>query len=191
MKRYFSLSVFVFIFVFALQTSLNAQQKLSIDLAAIRNVDKPINGANFSLFYHFSENISGGIEVNRFFSTKSIVEEGTVTSSAWDFDYNFHYYLPIIKGLKVYPIVGFSHTTELEKMESLNLKEESKLNFWSYNIGVGLAYECKRWIPHFEYLHTASFKQYFGEHIQQDFILAGISYEFSLGHHNSKTHHKS
>lgn len=186
MKRFIYLSFFSLFIV-----SVNAQQNLSIDLAAIRNTTTPINGGNISLFYHFNERLSAGVEMNRFFETHVSGTEMNVKNSAWDFDYNAHYYIPLVQEFKCYPIMGFSHTSETERIQELYLVEDVKTKFWSYNYGVGLCYEIGKWSPHVEYLFTQSFKKVEGEYYKQQFLLAGVSYEFHVGHHKSTTHHKS
>lgn len=145
-----------------------AQRKSSIDLAAIRNTRLHMNGLNVSVFHHFSEKLVAGIEMNRFFPSHKTIGTEKVNQSAWDFDYNMHYLIPVHKGLKAYPILGFSHSAEKEHIEELN--ENIYNRFWSANTGVGLLLETGRVSPHIEYLLT------WGK-MNQQFVLAGISYE--------------
>ena len=149
-----------------------AQHKISFDLAGIRNMRHQINGSNLSCFYHFNERIAAGVEMNRFYSVKKIAEEGMNESSAWDFDYNMHYLIPLSKKLVFYPLTGFSHTSEKEMNTVTN--ESLYERFWSFNSGAGFLFECGRWAPHIEYSFT------WGQ-INQQFLLAGISYELEWG----------
>ena len=149
-----------------------AQHKISFDLAGIRNMRHQINGSNLSCFYHFNERIAAGVEMNRFYSVKKIAEEGMNESSAWDFDYNMHYLIPFSKKLVFYPLTGFSHTSEKEMNTVTN--ESLYERFWSFNSGAGFVFECGRWAPHIEYSFT------WGQ-INQQFLLAGISYELEWG----------
>lgn len=149
-----------------------SQHKLSFDLAAIRNMRHEINGSNLSCFYHFSERVTGGLEMNRFYTVKKIAEEGIFKSSAWDFDCNIHYLIPFNKKIVFYPLSGFSHTSEKELNSTA---DESVYNrFWSFNTGAGFLCECGKWAPHIEYCFTWG-------HNNQQFLLAGISYELEWG----------
>ncbi len=149
-------------------SSLNAQ-KLSIDLATVRNQTARLHGANASVFYHFTEKFSGGIEVNRFFTTQKTKQEGTVFKSAWDYDINFHYYLPLSKQIIFYPVAGFSYSIEKEKDEIKEEKSHSKY----VNSGAGVLFNTKGVKPHFEYVLANGRKT---EH----FLVAGITIELTM-----------
>lgn len=171
--------------VVCLLTAINsfAQNKISIDLAAIRNMRTEMNGLNVSCFYHFTERLTGGIEMNRFFPVHRKIGEEGIQLSAWDFDMNLHYLLPLHKNIALYPLTGISHTSDKEYNTVNN--ESLYEKFWSFNTGVGLLCECGKWSPHVEYSYTWG-------HINQQFLLAGISYELEWGHHTAKhtvTHH--
>lgn len=132
-----------------------------------------LNGVNVSGFYHFNERLIGGIETNRFFPVKHQNEKELVEASAWDFDLNFHYLVPLNKTVKLYPLSGISHTSEKEFNSSTG--ETAYERFWSYNTGAGVLIELGHWAPHVEYMFTWG-------HINQQFLLAGISYELEWGH---------
>lgn len=149
-----------------------AQHTASFDLAAIRNTTAQLNGLNVSAFYHFSERFVGGIEMNRFFGSKHIKQEEEIKLSAWDFDLNFHYLLPLGKTVKLYPLTGISHTSEKEII--LSVDETGYNRFWSFNAGAGALFQLGRWAPHIEYMFT------WGK-LNQQFLLAGISYELEWG----------
>jgi hypothetical protein len=153
-----------------------AQNKMSIDIASVSNRHSSINGLNVSSFYHFSEHFTGGIEMNRFFPVNKNVSGEDVQQSAWDFDLNFHYLLPIAKEWKLYPLTGISHTSEKEV--TLKTGETGFDKFWSYNTGAGILCELGRWSPHIEYSFTWG-------HINQQFLIAGLSYELELCHHKN------
>lgn len=163
----------------------NAQHKISFDASIIRNIPKKVNGLNLSCFWHFNEQLTGGIEVNRFFPVNKKLGEENTRLSAWDLDLNFHYLLTVHNKLKCYPISGISHTAEKEyivKAPELKYMEES---FWSFNSGAGILCECGKWCPHIEYTYTWG-------HINQQFLLAGFTYEVEWGHHSkekNKVHH--
>ena len=156
---------------------LEAQNKISFDLAAIRNLRTDLNGINVTCFYHFSEHVLGGIEMNRFFPVNRIKEDETVQLSAWDFDLNFHYLLSLNKHWKCYPLIGFSHTSEKEI--DPHTDESIYDRFWSLNTGAGMLFELGKWSPHIEYNYTWG-------HVKQQFLLAGISYELRWGKHAGK-----
>lgn len=164
-------SIYILVFLLSFSLTIQAQNKISIDVAEIRNIHHRLNGMNLSGFYHFNNHLSGGIEMNRFFAADKQIKEESVTISAWDFDCNFHYQLPITKSVDLYPLIGFSHTSEKE-VNSNN--EAGYERFWSYNTGAGLSFKTGRWIPHIEYLFTWG-------HINQQFLLAGMSYELEWG----------
>lgn len=149
-----------------------AQYTASIDLATVRNMRLQLNGLNVSAFYHFNERLIGGIEMNRFFTSKHIKHEEAVELSAWDFDLNFHYLLPLGKTLRLYPLTGISHTSEKEYIIALD--ETAYEHFWSFNTGAGAVFELGKWAPHIEYMFT------WGK-MNQQFLLAGISYELEWG----------
>lgn len=156
-----------------------AQQKVSFDVAGIRNFHSKLNGLNVSSFYHFNEKLTGGIEVNRFFPITRTSGEETQKLSAWDFDLNFHYLLTIRHGIKCYPLTGISYTSEKEYGSNSHTIWNIKEEFFSFNTGAGILFESGRWSPHIEYSYTWG-------HINQQFLLAGISYELEWGHHTSQ-----
>lgn len=174
---FFSLpSVFLLLLV---SGSLSAQHAFSIDVASVTNRHNQTAGLNLSSFYHFSEHFTGGIEMNRFFPVQKKTADEELQLSAWDFDLNFHYLLPVTKGVDLFPLTGISHTSEKE----LNTKTGELVTekFWSYNTGAGILWELGRWSPHIEYSFTWG-------HINQQFLVAGLSYELELGH--PKKEHK-
>jgi hypothetical protein len=166
-----------------LTAGLAAQNKVSFDLGAIRQTRNKINGLNISAFYHFSEKLTGGLEMNRFFPVIRKEEEEEKELSAWDFDLNFHYILPLAGDLKWYPLTGISHTSETEKIKGEFMEGTIKEKFWSCNTGLGIIWEKGHWVPHAEYSYTWG-------HINQQFFLAGLSYEIEWGSHN-KHHSKT
>ncbi len=143
-------------------------QKSSIDLAYIRNLHTDLNGFNVSYFQHFTERFTGGLELNRFPKKRKTIDGEEMDQSAWDFDLNIHYLIPLNKQWRIYPITGFSHTSENE--ESPNGNVFIKTRFFSFNTGAGILYQAGKWAPHAEYLFTWGFTN-------QHFFLAGISYE--------------
>lgn len=149
-----------------------AQHSTSFDLAGIRNTTAHLNGLNISAFYHFNEHLVGGIEMNRFFTRNQIKHEEAIQLSAWDFDLNFHYLLPVGKTLRLYPLTGISHTSEKEFIISLD--ETVYERFWSFNAGAGAVFQLGKWAPHIEYMFT------WGK-LNQQFLLVGISYELEWG----------
>lgn len=161
-------------------TSL-AQHKIGIDLAAIRNMRQLHSGSNISCFYHFNERLAGGLEMNRFYPLQKIKGEEVIHSSAWDFDLNLHYLVPLNKKIVFYPLTGISHTSEKEHIvittPVTTSAEDTYSRFYSFNTGAGFLWECGKWAPHIEYSYTWG-------HINQQFLLAGISYELEWG--NSK-----
>jgi hypothetical protein len=154
-----------------------AQKTASIDLASIRNIRHQLNGLNVSGFYHFNERIIGGIEMNRFFPVKRVKEDNLRESSAWDFDLNFHYLLPLSRTVKLYPLIGISHTSEKE--QNLINNETIYERFWSFNTGAGVLFSLGKWSPHTEYMFTWG-------HLNQQFLLVGISYEVEWGKKEKK-----
>ena len=154
-----------------------AQRTASIDLASIRNIRHQLNGLNVSGFYHFNERLIGGIEMNRFFPVKRVKGEEPMEISAWDLDLNFHYLLPVSRTVKLYPLSGISHTSEreLNRVSGESIYER----FWSFNTGAGIVFLLDRWSPHAEYMFTWG-------HINQQFLLVGISYEIEWGHKEKK-----
>jgi hypothetical protein len=152
-----------------------AQNKASVDMAAVRNMHSNLSGLNVSCFYHFTEKLSAGVEMNRFFTKTEMKGEEKVQLSAWDFDMNVHYLLPLYKSVKCYPLTGISHTAEKEVAGN----ETALINFWSFNTGAGILCECGKLVPHIEYNFT------WGK-LNQQFLLAGISYELEWKHHSKK-----
>lgn len=117
--------------------------------------------------------------MNRFFPVTKTTDEGKVRCAAWDFDLNFHYQFCAGHHWLLYPVTGISHTAEKEI--SYDEEDESVVTrFWSYNTGAGIAWHKGKWSPHAEYLFTWG-------HINQQFLLAGISFEFETGHHHKKS----
>ncbi|MFZ1784524.1 MAG: hypothetical protein WAU23_04930 [Ferruginibacter sp.] len=151
---------------------VRSQKAVSFDVAGIRSMRSELNGLNVSCFYHINERLTAGLEMNRFFAVTHVKEKEAFKASAWDFDLNFHYLLPVIKKIKLYPIAGISHTSEKE--QTLGLEEVHIERFWSANTGAGLLVNIGKWAPHVEYLFTWG-------HLNQQFLLAGISYELEWG----------
>ncbi|HMT74534.1 MAG TPA: hypothetical protein PKA77_10715 [Chitinophagaceae bacterium] len=160
--------------------NLLAQNKFSIDLGVIRQTRHKVNGLNVSAFYHFNEKLAGGLEMNRFFPVVKSEEGEKRELSAWDFDLNFHYILPLAGHLKWFPLSGISHTSETENIKSDNAEGSIKEKFWSFNTGAGVIWETGHLMPHAEYSFTWG-------HTNQQFLLVGLSYEMEWGHH--KKHH--
>ena len=169
--------IFLFCYLAGLGVSVTAQNKISFDVASVTNRHSSLSGLNVSSFYHFSERFAAGLEMNRFFPTNKTVANEAVQQSAWDFDLNFHYLLPLNKHVKLYPLTGISHTSEKEL--NTTTKEIVMDKFWSYNTGAGLIYELGKWSPHIEYSYT------WGQ-INQQFLIAGLSYELELGRHHKE-----
>jgi hypothetical protein len=154
--------------LFLLTAHASSAQKLSVDIAGIRNQAQEINGINASFFYHFTEVFSAGIEVNRFFKHGSVKNGNKIYSSAWDYDFNIHYYLPLHQKLYIYPLAGVSYASEKE------YAEETKTEKHLYaNAGVGLLLNIQKLKPHIEYVSSFSSK---AEH----FLIAGITLEINL-----------
>jgi len=160
-----------------LLTATIFSQKISLDLAGIRQMHHETNGMNVAGFYHFTQHLSGGLEVNRFFPVTRIIHGEEVNISAWDIEFNFHYSVPLDKHWNIYPITGISHTSEKEE-NTINA-ESHYSRFWSVNTGAGLSWQWKKWIPHVEYTFTWG-------HLNQQFLLAGLSYELEWGNAKHK-----
>ena len=165
--------------LFFLCSNATAQHTMSIDAAMIRNMRQQMNGMNLSCFWHFNEKLTGGVEVNRFFPVNKVAGEEMARKSAWDIDLNFHYLVTLRSHLKFYPVVGISHTAEKETVFDEHDIHNKQLNFWSANAGAGLLFQAGKWAPHIEYTYTWG-------HINQQFLLAGITYEIQWGHHGKK-----
>jgi hypothetical protein len=174
MKPYFIKGIILIPLIIA--QSLFAQHKLSLDMATIRQINHDAGGLNVSSFYYFNRHLVGGVEVNRFFPVNRIVHEEEARLSAWDFEINFHYLMPVAKHWRVYPITGISHTSEKELNPLTHQSHYER--FWSVNTGGGLLFESGRWLPHIEYSFTWG-------HLNQRFFLAGLSYELDLGNHKA------
>lgn len=158
----------LFLSVLIMTGMVVSAQKSSIDLAYIRNTHSNLNGLNISFFQHFNERLTGGLEMNRFFTRRMTVEDAEVDQSAWDFDLNLHYLLPLNKQWRFYPIAGVSHTSEKETI--VETQETVYTRFFSVNTGAGILFQSGKWAPHAEYLFTWG-------HMNQQFFLAGVSYE--------------
>lgn len=155
---------------------LKAQQKMSIDIGAVRQKNNHNPGMNLSSFYHFNNRLLGGLELNRFFPVRRTIEEENVQLSAWDIEMNIHYLLPLYKGWKFYPVTGISHTSETELNEAEHFSHQEK--FWSVNTGAGVFVELGHFLPHVEYVFTWG-------RVNQQFILVGAGYEIEWGHHKA------
>jgi len=104
------------------------------------------------------------------------MHEDEIRLSSWDFEVNFHYLVPVTKHWKAYPITGVSHTSEKE-VDIISHQSHFE-KFWSINTGAGVLLELGKWLPHFEYNFTWG-------HLNQQFFLAGLSYELELVHHKA------
>jgi hypothetical protein len=153
---------------------LAAQQKLSIDLGTIRQKNHHNTGVNVSSFYHFNEQVLGGMEVNRFFPVHRLINEEEETISGWDVEINMHYLLPISKGWKCYFITGASHTSEKEINDVNHLANYER--FWSANTGAGMLKQMGKWLPHVEYIFSWG-------RTNQQFVLFGVGYEIEWDKH--------
>lgn len=165
----------IFIVLFLLCAGCaQAQQKISFDLAAIRQTFHKVNGLNLSTFYHFNEKLAAGVEMNRFFP----VVHKEAELSAWDFDFNAHYLLNLHHHFYFYPIAGFSHTFSKE-ISTEPMGEALYDRFWSLNAGAGVVWQKGKWGLHTEFLYTWG-------HFNQEFLLAGLNYEIELGRHHKQ-----
>lgn len=157
-----------------------AQKMVSIDLAATRNLGHRLNGLNISSFYHFSERLIGGVEINRYFPVKRMEKHGLTEMSALDLDFNFHYMLPVSKTVRLYPLTGISRTCEREY--NFAKRETVYDRFWSFNTGAGVQVAMGKCSPHAEYMFTWG-------HINQRFLLVGLSYELEWGKREKGSSH--
>jgi hypothetical protein len=148
----------------------HAQHPISLDAGFMQQINHHMPGINGSMFYYFNQHLTGGIEVNRFFSKQHFDEK----LSSWDVEINFHYILPVVKNIKMYPIIGIGHTSEKEINNETN--EAVLKKFFSANTGAGVLVKYGRWLPHIEY--TCAWGQ-----VNQQFILTGISYELEFKRH--------
>lgn len=165
------------IFLLLVAVPGKSQHIISFDMATIRNTQKPINGLNVSSFYFFNKHLAGGVEVNRFFPVTHKSAEEELQVSAWDIELNFHYLIGIYKKLNIYPITGISHTSDRELVGNKGISHYE--SFWSLNTGAGISWGLGNWSPHIEYSFA------WGHHNQQ-FLLAGISYDIEMGRHHTK-----
>ena len=156
------------ILITTLQT--NGQHAISIDAGFMQQVNHHMPGINGSVFYYFNDHITGGIEVNRFFSKLHDANK----YSSWDLELNFHYLFSISRNLKAYPIVGIGHTSEKEIYTDATEAEFER--FFSANTGAGVLLRSGKWLPRIEYTFAWG-------HLNQQFFLAGISYELDFKHH--------
>lgn len=144
-------------------------QRISIDVAGIRNHTQKLNGVNLSVFYHFTEAFSAGAEVNRFFTANRVKDNETVQLSVWDIDVNLHYYIPLYKKVYVYPVLGVGAATEKEQKESGTRLHHVKY----FNAGAGLLLNTRTIKPHIEYVVASSRKT-------EQYVLAGITIEIDF-----------
>lgn len=142
-------------------------------MACNLNLRKSMPGTMVSAYYHFTEKVVAGVEVNRFYQHRRRVNEEENKLSAWDIDMNLHYHIPLSKKLFFYPLAGLGHTSERD--ENVTKGEVEMNNFYSVNAGTGILLELKRFTPFIEYMHT------WGE-INQEFFLVGVGYAIHLGH---------
>ncbi|MBL0273944.1 MAG: hypothetical protein IPQ06_12955 [Chitinophagaceae bacterium] len=82
---------------FLITTTLAAQRSISIDLGAIRQRNHHNGGVNISSFYHVNEHLLVGLELNRFFPVRRIIDDEELRLSGWDVEMNIHYRLPLLK----------------------------------------------------------------------------------------------
>jgi hypothetical protein len=164
LKKTCTLSVFCFMLLLCAKA-----QRISIDVAGIRNHTQQLNGANFSVFYHFTEMFSAGAEVNRFFTTRRVKENETVQLSVWDFDVNLHHYIALHKKLYVYPVLGVGLATEKEQKEYGTRHHHVKY----FNAGAGLLLNTGTIKPHIEYVIASSRKT-------EQYVLAGVTIEIDF-----------
>jgi hypothetical protein len=118
-----------------------AQPLTSIDIAAVRNTTRHLNGVNVSVFYHFTGKLSAGVEANRFFSTARKKDSREPGFSIWDFDANLHLTIPAFKKISFYPLTGLSYSIEKEENNITN--ESTYSNHWSFNTGAGILFNIK------------------------------------------------
>ncbi len=158
----------LFSIVLSVMISVASAQRISIDVAGARNQTQKLNGSNLSLFYHFTEMFSCGLEVNRFFVHQSTKENSKVFLSAWDYEFNIHYYIPFYKKLHVYSVAGVSYSIEKEETDKIEIDRN-----WYGNTGAGFLLNTKTVKPHLEYIYAIGTRN---EH----FFIAGITIEIDL-----------
>lgn len=149
--------------------AIQAQRKISIDVAAIRNHTTNHHGINFSAFYFLNNKLSTGFEINRFFPVQRFKQSSSYRISAWDYDWNIHFHNNIGKYWTIYPLTGISYTFEKEQnQQNAELIHSGRFYF---NAGAGILLNTKKVRPHMEYFLATNRKT---EH----YLLVGISYEF-------------
>lgn len=161
--------LFAAFFIAILGIAYSKAQSISIDVAAVKNQSQQVHGVNLSVFYHFTENLNAGIEVNRFFEQRKTKEAGELILSSWDYDFNVHYYLHPFKFLVVYPVTGFSVSVEKESSGDETIQRKQLY----FNSGAGIMLNTKTVKPHLEYVFANGNRK---EH----FLIAGITIELEL-----------
>jgi hypothetical protein len=144
-------------------------QKLSVDVAGVRNHTFNLYGANTSVFYHFNESLSAGVEANRFFAKKKGNADEEIYFSAWDYDFNLHYLLPVTKKFSLYPVLGFGFSFEREESKA----GINRLHRKYFNTGAGILFNTGIIKPHIEYVLATHRKT-------EQFALAGITIELNF-----------
>ncbi len=151
-----------------------SQNKLSIDLASIRNIHTSHTGLSVSSYYYLTKHLSGGLEVNKFFPIHRVVHEEDLQHSATDIDLNAHYNFHVFKNIIFYPITGICHNSDNEK--NLETGKRQSKQFWSFNSGAGITLENAKCSPFVEYSYT------WGQ-LNQQFLMAGVCIEIEWGNH--------
>lgn len=169
MKGFKGYKSVLFIITGLLYMQIAAAQKISIDAAVIRNTTQKLWGVNTAIFYHFTERLSGGFELTRFYNRMVQQKSEKVERSAWDIDLNFHFDVFRVKKLNLYPLLGVGYNEFRETNRSLN--ESLYERYWALNTGAGIRLDAGILKPHVEY--TAVWAGQI-EHI----LLAGIALEF-------------
>jgi len=172
MKYFFRVTTFC-ILTFFFTLTAKSQHGISIDVGYIKSFHSGLNGLDISSVLYFDKKWALAFEINRFFTSKKIIDNEEGELSALDFDLNLHRYFNLSNRLRCYPIVGISHTSEKELITTS--KNVHYINFFSANTGGGFVYELnERWHP------AAEFTYAWGREFNQQFLLVTVAYEINF-----------
>lgn len=113
-------------------------QGVSFSLGGVYGINFQHPGLNTRIYYLANKNICFGAEFSYFIPKKEFFSPHEITTSLYEFNFNFHYQFEITHHFGLYPLVGYNYSVENERLLDNNGHNETETQKASgINFGAG------------------------------------------------------
>ncbi|MGH1336246.1 MAG: outer membrane beta-barrel protein [Aureispira sp.] len=149
-------------------------QGLSFNLGGLYGFNFQHPGFNARVYYLANENLCFGPELSYFLPKKEFSNNQEITTSLYEFNFNFHYQFEVTHHLGIYPLIGYNYSVEREQLLDNNGSIEIEIetqNASGINIGAGMHIPIGSLYLFAEYNYVLSFGD-LDDHV----VLVGVFY---------------